>query len=383
MESVESGFIAAAADARLAEGNLPDGGDGASDYPRLLAARDKTIAALKRRLMQEAQRDHDTPFALLTQNISLEQVVARKTSELEAERQELETALKDLKSAQAQLVQAQKMESIGQLAAGVAHEINTPTQYVSSNIDFVKSATGTLLNLLDTANGLLGTLPEEGADPALLALRKELGGRRVEFMRKQIPEALEQSLEGLRHIASIVAALKQFSHPSSGEMEEVDLLELARTTATVARNEWKYVADLEIQQADELARVPCIRDLVGQALLNLIVNAAHAIGDTLKEGVKEKGRILISAQAVGPYIELRITDDGTGMPDEIRNRVFDPFFTTKPVGKGTGQGLALAYSTVVDKHHGEIFCESCLGVGTTFVVRLPLSQRPADEQACA
>lgn len=372
-----------AANAPPAQAAQPgNGGADVPDYPRLLAARDKTIAALKRRLMQEAQSDRDTPFALLTQNISLEQVVARKTAELEAERQELETALRELRSAQAQLVQAQKMESIGQLAAGVAHEINTPTQYVSSNIDFVKSATGTLLDLLDTASGLLGTLPAAEADPALVVLRKELGGRRIEFMRRQIPEALEQSLEGLRHIASIVAALKQFSHPSSGEMEEVDMLDLVRTTATVARNEWKYVADLEVLPADGLPPVPCIRDLVGQALLNLIVNAAHAIGDTLKEGVKEKGRIVVSAQTVGPWMELRLTDDGTGMSEETRNRMFDPFFTTKPVGKGTGQGLALTYSTVVDKHHGEIYCESCLGVGTTFVVRLPLRQGPAGEQAC-
>lgn len=347
----------------------------APDYPRLLAARDKTIAVLKRRLMQEAQRDHDSPFAILAQNISLEQVVGRKTAELERERQELKTALESLRLAQAQLVQAQKMESIGQLAAGIAHEINTPTQYVSSNLDFIKSAATVLLDLVDKAAAACARLPSElAALPEFEALGKDVGGRRVEFIRRQIPEALDQSLEGLRHIASIVAALKQFSHPSSGELEAVNILDVINTTATVARNEWKYVAELEVRPIGTLPQVPCIRDLVGQALLNLIVNAAHAIADTLQAGVKEKGRIVITAERVGRYMELRVTDDGTGVPEEIRGRIFDPFFTTKPVGKGTGQGLALVYATIVDKHRGGIFCESVTGQGTTFVVRLPLEQ---------
>lgn len=355
----------------------------APDYPRLLAARDKTIAVLKRRLMQEARRDDGSPFALLAQNISLEQVVGRKTAELERERQELETALENLRLAQAQLVQAQKMESIGQLAAGVAHEINTPTQYVSSNIDFIRSAAASLLDLLDNARAAFATLPPEcAAIPALESFNKEANGRRVDFMRRQIPEALEQSLEGLRHIASIVSALKQFSHPSSGEMEAVNIVDVINTTATVARNEWKYVADLEVGPIGELPLVPCIRDLIGQALLNLIVNAAHAIGDTLQEGVKEKGRITISAEKIGRYVELRVADDGSGVPEEIRGRIFDPFFTTKPVGKGTGQGLALAYSTVVDKHGGEIGCESSIGKGTTFVIRLPLEQDNPGGERC-
>lgn len=350
-------------------------GDVVPDYPRMLAARDKTITVLKRRLMQEAQRDHDSPFAILAQNISLEQVVGRKTAELERERQELKTALENLGLAQAQLLQAQKMESIGQLAAGIAHEINTPTQYVSSNIEFIKSAAATLLDLLDTARAAFAELPpERQASPMLESFGKEAHGRRIDFMRRQIPEALDQSLEGLRHIASIVSALKQFSHPSSGEMEAVNIVDIINTTATVARNEWKYVAELEVLPLGDLPPVPCVRDLVGQALLNLIVNAAHAIGETLREGVKEKGRITISAERVGKYMELRVTDDGSGVPEEIRGRIFDPFFTTKPVGKGTGQGLALAYSTVVDKHRGEIFCEAGPGGGTTFVVRLPLEQ---------
>jgi signal transduction histidine kinase len=194
-------------------------------------------------------------------------------------------------------------------------------------------------------------------------------------LRNQIPSALDESLEGLGHIAKIVAAMKEFSHPSQNEKESVDVREVIRTTVTVARNEWKYVADLETEFGDDLPLLPCLRDMVGQAILNLVVNAAHAIADTLQKGVKEKGRIVISAGQNGDVMEIRVQDDGSGIPAAIRDRIFDPFFTTKAVGKGTGQGLAIVYSTVVDKHMGHIRCESEEGVGSTFILQFPLHSR--------
>ncbi|MFT4172872.1 MAG: ATP-binding protein [Herbaspirillum sp.] len=345
------------------------------DHAAQLAARDKTIAALKRRLIQEAQRDHDSPFALLAQNVALEQVVARKTAELEAERQELRHALVELNVTQAQLLQAQKMESIGQLAAGVAHEINTPTQYVADNIGFIKSASGVIMGILDKALDVAAAARHGAVPPALLeALDAQLSRSKLAYLQRQIPEALDQSQEGMHHIARIVTAMKDFSHPFTGEVEQVDIRDVITTTVTLARNEWKYVADLETRLAHDLPVVPCMRDLLSQALLNLVVNAAHAVGDALQRNGKEKGLITVSADTVGTWLEIRVSDNGCGIPERIRGRIFDPFFTTKPVGKGTGQGLAIAYAAIVDKHRGEIRCESEEGLGTTFVVRLPLTQ---------
>lgn len=349
-----------------------------ADYERKLAARDKTINVLKRRIAQDAK--NLTPFAILEQNVGLEKVVARKTVELENERHELEKTLKELRFTQAQLLQAQKMESIGQLAAGIAHEINTPTQYVSDNVGFVKSATISLLTLVDAALTLSAAAREHMPDsPALADFDALLKRTKVDFLRRQIPGALDESLEGLSHIARIVSAMKEFSHPSQNVKELADIRDIINTTITVARNEWKYVAELETHFEDGLPQLPCLRDMIGQAILNLVVNAAHAIADTIEQGVKEKGRITLSAKQNGDHIEIRIDDDGRGIPERIRGRIFDPFFTTKPVGKGTGQGLAIVYSTIVDKHNGSIRCESEEGVGTSFILSLPLQCHKKEE----
>ncbi|MFS2222082.1 sensor histidine kinase [Pantoea sp. B65] len=355
----------------------------AAEYERKLAARDKTIDVLKRRIAQESRHSHATPFAILEQHVGLEKVVARKTLELENERHELEKALTELRFTQVQLLQAQKMESIGQLAAGIAHEINTPTQYVSDNVGFVKAATVSLLTLLDSALALAVVAREKMAEePVVAEFDAVLKRAKVEFLRRQIPGALDESLEGLGHIAKIVAAMKEFSHPSRNEKELVDVREVINTTVTVARNEWKYVAELETQFEDNLPQLPCLRDMIGQAILNLVVNAAHAIADTIQQGVREKGSIIVSAARDGEHMEIRVKDDGGGIPVGIRDRIFDPFFTTKAVGKGTGQGLAIVYSTVVDKHDGRIHCESEEGVGTTFILRLPLHCHKEESPAC-
>jgi signal transduction histidine kinase len=194
----------------------------------------------------------------------------------------------------------------------------------------------------------------------------------IEFMLKEIPSAIDQSQEGLQRVAKIVRAIKEFSHPGSAEKKGIDLNKAIETTITVAKNEWKYVADLEAQLDPELGLVPCLSSELNQVVLNLIVNAAHTIADRLGANSGEKGKITIATRRNNPWAEIDIGDSGLGIPPEIRSRIFEPFFTTKEVGKGTGQGLALAHSVVVNLHQGQIWFDSEMGVGTTFHIRIPL-----------
>ena len=369
-----SGTNADAKDELAEEAGCVEAGAAVAELERKLAARDKVIAVLKKRVMS---RDDTaaSPLAILQQNIALGKIVAMKTRELSEERHELQQALAELGRAQAKLLQAQKMESIGQLAAGVAHEINTPTQYVRDNVDFVRKGMAMLEDMLGKAFDVITAARAQGGlDEPIAVFDATVRRGKFDYIRKQMPEALEQSLEGLDRISKIVGAMKEFSHPSAGEKEPVDLRALVNTTVTVARNEWKYVSALETDFEEGLPEVACLRDEIGQVLLNLVVNAAHAIADTLVPGEREKGRIVVSLKRAGEdAVDLSVSDDGAGIPDAIRTKVFDPFFTTKSVGKGTGQGLAIAYTTVVEKHKGKIFFETQAGAGTTFVVRLPIA----------
>ena len=349
-----------------------------AELQRKLAARDKTIAVLKKRVMSRDDAAA-SPLVVLQQNVALGKVVAMKTRELSRERHDLQEAMAELGRAQAMLLQAQKMEAIGQLAAGVAHEINTPAQYVRDNVAFVRKGMAMLEVALASAQGLAAEVRAAGMlEQPLATFETALSGR-FDYVRRQMPEALEQSLEGLDRIASIVSAMKEFSHPSAGEKEPVDLRGLISTTATVSRNEWKYVAELRTEFADDVPQVSCLRDEIGQVLLNLMVNAAHAIAETLVPGEREKGVITVMLRRAGDAaVDICVADDGPGIPEAIRSKIFDPFFTTKGVGKGTGQGLAMAYSTVVEKHNGRIFFQTRVGSGTTFVVRLPISAQAVD-----
>ncbi len=272
------------------------------------------------------------------------------------------------------LTQAQKLESIGQLAAGIAHEINTPTQFVGDNVRFLSDSFADLLVVLDRHRELLASAKAGTCPPELVAAceaeseRADLG-----YLREEIPKAMAQSAEGIERITKIVRAMKDFAHPGSDEKTFVDLNKAIESTVTVTRNEWKYVADMKTDLAPDIPPVPCLLGRFNQVILNMIVNAAHAIGDVVK-GTGSKGGISITSRRAGQFAEIRIADTGTGIPEEIRHKIFDPFFTTKEVGKGTGQGLAIARSVVVDKHRGSITVESEVGKGTTFIVRLPLTE---------
>jgi PAS domain S-box-containing protein len=275
-----------------------------------------------------------------------------------------------------QLRHAQKMESIGQLAAGIAHEINTPTQYIGDNTHFVQDGFRDLTVLLGAHARLLVAAKQGSISPELLAeVEAAAVTADVEYLAEEIPKAIEQSLQGVSRVVKIVGAMKEFSHPGSGEKTPVDLNRAIESTLTVASNAWKYVAEIVTDFDATLPPVSCLPGEFNQVVLNMVVNASHAIADVTGDGSKGKGKISVSTRQDGEWVEVRIGDTGTGIPEEIRRKIFDPFFTTKGVGKGTGQGLAIAHSVVVDKHGGTIELESEVGKGSTFVIRLPI--RPA------
>lgn len=257
-----------------------------------------------------------------------------------------------------QFEQAQKLESIGQLAAGIAHEINTPIQYIGDNATFLKGAFRDLLQLIDA-----------GRDPA----SGDITGRmeQLQYLRDEIPKAIYELAEGANNVARIVRAMREFSHPGPIHKVPTNVNQAIESTVLVSRNEWKYCAELRTELDPDLPPVPCLAGEFNQVILNLIVNAAHAImaavGDT-----GQKGLITISTRRIGDFAEIRVSDSGTGIPEAIRSKVFDPFFTTKEVGKGTGQGLAIAHAVIVQKHRGSITFDSTMGVGTTFCIQLPL-----------
>jgi PAS domain S-box-containing protein len=269
-----------------------------------------------------------------------------------------------------QLAQATKLESIGQLAAGIAHEINTPVQYVSDNTRFLSESFGGVLAALRRMSGLAGG--SAGADDIAQVMR-ELD---LEFLAEEIPSALSQSQEGLARVAQIVRAMKDFSHPGQGRAE-ADLNRAIESTVQVSRNEWRYVAGLELDLADDIGRVPCYEGELKQVMLNIIVNAAQAIAaERERTGSQESGRIRIRTERLSDEIRITVSDDGPGMSDEIRHKIFDPFFTTKPVGQGTGQGLSMAYAVIVQKHAGSLTVTSSPGAGSTFVIGLPTALPP-------
>jgi len=276
-----------------------------------------------------------------------------------------------------QLHQAQKLESVGQLAAGIAHEINTPTQYVGDNMQFLKSAFASLMNVADSGAGLLdqvraGRVPDEAREQAEATFRKA----RLEFLRDEVPGALEQSVDGLERIARIIGAMREFSHPA----REKTLLNVNRaieTTLTVTTSEWKYVADLCTEFDPELPAVPCLPGEFNQVIMNVVVNAARAIADAVGDS-GDRGVISVTTARVEDGVEICISDTGVGMPEEVQARIFDPFYTTRGVGEGIGQGLSIAYTVIVEKHGGSIEVDSAVGRGTTLTIRLPLCGHDAD-----
>jgi two-component system, NtrC family, sensor kinase len=325
-----------------------------------LAARDRTIAALIEGA--EQRFDHIHELDLMVRMASLEHVVSSRTAELGRQKETSERALADLHATQAQLLQAQRLEAVGQLAAGIAHEINTPMQYIGDNARFLEKAFAEFVAALDTVD-----LDSIDAGQA----------RKLKMLRERVPRALAGTIDGVESVSRIIQGMREFSHPGTGALSPCDLNQCLNSTANVSRNEWKYVAELELALDPDLPLVPALPQGLNQVFLNIIVNAAHAIGEmeVIKAGAK--GKISVRTWADPDWVHVEIADDGPGVPAAIRDRVFDPFFTTKPVGKGTGQGLAIARAIVVDKHHGRLHLTSPWTAtgGTCFTVSVPREQQ--------
>lgn len=288
------------------------------------------------------------------------------------ERKEME---QESEKMQVKLLQAQKLESVGRLASGIAHEINTPIQFVSTNNEFLKESFQDLASLITAFEELYSSL-EQGKDTQ--EVFEKVKRTRVEadweYLSEEIPTALEQNDNGVQRVASIVRAMKEFSHPGSKDKELKDINHILKTTEIVARNEWKYVAELETDLEQDLPKVMCFADEIGQVFLNLIINAAHAIEEKLGRTPEDgKGKIIITTRKHEDTIEISIHDTGVGIPKDYVNKVFDPFFTTKKVGQGTGQGLAIAWNVVTEKHGGVLSVHSEPGEGSTFNIQLPIS----------
>jgi signal transduction histidine kinase len=272
---------------------------------------------------------------------------------------------------QKELDQAQRLESIGQLAAGIAHEINTPMQFLSDNIEYLSECCEKFFEVVDAYERNLSNTAQKSWLERRQELEEIITRNRFDDIRSQVPSAIAESLDGVRRVIEIVRAMKEFSHQGQSERVGVDLNNAVRSTIMISRNRWKYVAELESELDPDLPTLKCVPAEVNQVLLNLVVNAADAVADKVGLDGHTKGKIIVRTRSSGPYVIFEVEDSGCGIPPEIRERIFDPFFTTKEVGKGTGQGLAICFNIVVTKHHGSIEVESEPGVGTTFRVLLP------------
>lgn len=322
-----------------------------------------------KRLFEEIAIKNEGEFAMDIENYSLS--ISYKSSSISGfENIDRIISLYDVSEMarmRRRLSQAEKLESVGRLAAGIAHEINTPTQYVITNIGFLSEAFGDVIAALNKVEKLF----PENSPEFTASFNGVLEEEDWEYLKGEIPDALKQSSEGLHRIKTIVSAMKTFSHPSGATAEMYDLNQAIESTVTVAGNEWKYVADLELHLDPDLPLIPCFLDQFNQVVLNMIINSVHAIEEKLAITGETRGKIEISSRSAGQFFELAITDNGIGMSNEVKKKIFDPFFTTKAVNKGTGQGLSIANDIIVNKHKGAIKITSEEGKGTTFLIQLP------------
>lgn len=314
------------------------------------------------------EKRHVTEQAALKMS-ALEQAVEERTREIRAANQALQAQIAERQLLENQLVQAQKLESIGQLAAGIAHEINTPIQYIGDSIEFLRSAVGSLGEVLAEYHQLHTGSDARDKDAMLARAKAAAEAVELDFLQSEIPRAFERTFDGVTRVTQIVRAMKEFSFPEAREHSYEDINRALENTLVVARNEYKLLAQVETQFGD-LPQVKCNVGELNQVFLNLIVNAAHAIQTSGKDAAT--GVIAIRTSAVNGLVEIAIRDNGTGIAPEHANKIFDPFFTTKEVGRGTGQGLSIARAAVVTRHGGTLSFESEVGRGTTFFVRVPI-----------
>ncbi|WP_051309143.1 PAS domain-containing sensor histidine kinase [Desulfogranum japonicum] len=295
---------------------------------------------------------------------NLEEIVFERTKKLQE-------ALDNLQNTQMQLIQSEKLAAIGQLAAGIAHEINTPIQYIGDNVRFFQDAFQDICTYTNACRRLSQEHENLTIDSLVSQLEQSMENADLEYLEEELPQAIEQTLEGVERVSKIVLSMKAFSHPGADDKTLVDINNALENTITVSRNAWKYVAEMEIDFDKNLPLVSCLPGELNQVLLNLIINAAQAIEEASAKKENYKGRIHIQTKTEQDHVIISISDNGSGIPEAVQTKIFDPFFTTKEVGKGTGQGLAISRSVIVDKHHGKLSFETNEN-GTTFFVQLPI-----------
>jgi signal transduction histidine kinase len=333
---------------------------------------DPRLAAFAR-AVGEAYQSADEERALLENSLEL------SSRELEERYANLRADLARREQLQRELAQAQKLEAVGQLASGVAHEINTPMQFIGDNVQFSLDA---FADLARWVAGALGALEQaELPAPRRTALEDLARETELRYQLEELPRALGEARDGVKRVAELVKALKEFAHADQPEMDEADINQALERTLVLTRGVLKHVARVEVD-LQPLPPVRCHVGLLNQAFLNLLVNAGHAIEDRERKAARPGvGTISVATRHLEGTVEVRITDTGCGIPEAIRDRIFEPFFTTKEVGRGSGQGLPLVRSVVVDRHGGQVSFESRLDVGTTFIVSLPLDPTAARRTA--
>ncbi|MFC1498999.1 sensor histidine kinase [Verrucomicrobiota bacterium] len=274
-----------------------------------------------------------------------------------------------------QLTQAQKLKSVDTLASGIAHEINTPIQFVGDNARFLSDAINDLMKLVNIYEKNLSNINSKNYEDIIENARKAENEIDLQFLKDEIPKAISQSREGLSRVTEIVHAMKDFSYMgNTDEKTPTDINMAIESTITVARSEWKYVADIKTDLSPNLPLVPCYPGEIKQVLINLIINAANAISTAIGDSSDNKGTITITSYLNNGSVEISMSDTGMGIPKKIHDKIFDPFFTTKEIGAGTGQGLAISHASIVNRHGGTLTFETEEGKGATFKIVLPLKE---------
>lgn len=287
----------------------------------------------------------------------------------------VEQDVSDFKKMQQNLIQSQKLESVGQLAAGIAHEINTPVQYIGDNFRFLNQSTESLIDIIEMVSDMVNVseFVDEDQLKNCLIIKDKLANSDIGFFKDEIPLSIKQSLEGIEHISKIVKAMKEFAHPGGADKGQINVNRIIENVVTISRNEWKYAATIETSLEESLPQVMGYANEISQVVLNMIINAAHALNEKYDSGNAGKGIIYLTTSSNQSEIKISIKDTGTGIPEHLRPKIYDPFFTTKDVGKGTGQGLYLAHDIIVNKHGGNIELNSLEGEFTEFVIHLPMN----------
>lgn len=312
---------------------------------------------LGRTLVDATEQRDEAQQQRARSEVTLGQLTER-TAELTRAIEDLHREMERRVQLEAELAHAQKLESVGRLAAGIAHEINTPVQFVGASLHFMREGMRDLLSLAQQTV----RAPDDEID--------------LPYLAEELPKAIDRAEDGLGRVAKIVRSMNIFAHPDTDAIVPADLNRAIEAAVVIAHNEYRYVADVELDFDRGLPLVSCCVGEVSQAVLNIVINAAHAIGDARAPGSSARGRICVRTRQALGHAVIEVADDGPGIPASARGRLFDPFFTTKPVGRGTGQGLTIAHA-VAEKHGGQLTFETELGAGTTFFLRLPLAGRAA------